>query len=444
MIVKIQPPSSRMDQTLNYNETKADGAEGILEEEDISGTGHILVTRNVPPQKEIEDEFERLRILNIKKTRGRTLKNTAFHMSVNPGESDRRLGEKEIVKFIDEIMDKLGYGKCPYRIYRHSDIERTHFHVVSTRIGQDGKKVNDSFENTRLMNILTDLEQKFGFCIGSPKATERELPSTTETAEATKKTETKKKTAKRHAHAYSPDSGPLTEQLRLIHEEVITWNFTTEEQYAAIVQTIYRTRVQKQGDQFTYTGIRGSKPNTPALTEEELRIDATTEVNGRIEKTRALPSRRAQKERIQKNAREYAGKSKDWEEFTKSLEKKGIHIVLSWTTEGEPFGLTWLDRATKNAFKGSDTATDLDWLMETVRTKGWTIKPETKKKKTEKQQEKKKSTRRSIQPTDIGKAPSLASLASSLNNRKSHGTTTDASDFRDDTFREDKDNGIKI
>jgi hypothetical protein len=38
-------------------------------------------------------------------------------------------------------MKHLGYGNKPYFVYKRADLERVHFHVVSTRINCDtGKK----------------------------------------------------------------------------------------------------------------------------------------------------------------------------------------------------------------------------------------------------------------------------------------------------------------
>lgn len=444
MVVKIQPPSEKISYTLNYNENKADGIEGIHEEE-IEENGHILVTRNVPEGQTIDDEFVRLRELNMKKTVGRKLVNTAFHMSINPGEQDNRLTEKEIVQLTDELMAELGYKDCPYRIYRHSDIDRIHYHVVSIRIGQDGKKINDSYENKRLMKTLEKLEQKYGFSVGNPKVTDRIIHSsgiiekTPEIAKEAKKTEEKK-----YIRPFSKNRGPISEQFRLIHNEVLKWNFTTEEQYAAIMEKLYKVNVKKQSGLFTYVGLTAHKPSTPNISEDELNIDATTEVHNKIEQTLAYPSRRAQKERIQKNVTLCAKTAKNWEEFTKALEKKGIYAVLSWTESGKIFGITWLDRATKNAFKGSETSTGLNWLMNTANSSGWIVELEKRKAKTAKKTEKKKSTRHPVQQPLVGKMPTLASIASSLNNKKSHGTTTDSSDFHDDLNDEYKENKIKI
>ena len=147
MIVKIQPLASNIINALRYNENKSEAKEGCLSPDEeleylkSNSTGHILATFNVPEPSTLQNEFARLKMLNERNARGRKLLNPTLHISVNPGERDRKLSEAEVVDFIVEVMDKLGNGETPYRIYRHDDNGRTHYHIVGIRIGQDGKKI---------------------------------------------------------------------------------------------------------------------------------------------------------------------------------------------------------------------------------------------------------------------------------------------------------------
>jgi hypothetical protein len=60
-------------------------------------------------------------------------------------------------------MQHLGYGNQPYFVYKHADLERVHFHIVSTRIdSQTGKKIKDSNERKKVQQFIKTLEQKYG------------------------------------------------------------------------------------------------------------------------------------------------------------------------------------------------------------------------------------------------------------------------------------------
>jgi hypothetical protein len=81
-----------------------------------------------------------------------------------------RIGEKGIRTEIDNLMKQLGYGKQPYLVYRHADIDRVHFHIVSTRIDkQSGKKIKDNFEKEKVQKFVKELEQTYQLTNNEPK-----------------------------------------------------------------------------------------------------------------------------------------------------------------------------------------------------------------------------------------------------------------------------------
>ena len=63
------------------------------------------------------------------------VKNKCLHISFNPSTDDYlKLGDKIIRSEINKLMQHMGYGDQPYFIYKHKDLDRVHFHIVSTRI----------------------------------------------------------------------------------------------------------------------------------------------------------------------------------------------------------------------------------------------------------------------------------------------------------------------
>ena len=60
-------------------------------------------------------------------------------------------------------MEHMGYGDQPYFVYKHKDLDRVHYHVVSTRIDRvTGKKIKDSYEQQKMQRFIQALEQKYG------------------------------------------------------------------------------------------------------------------------------------------------------------------------------------------------------------------------------------------------------------------------------------------
>lgn len=99
------------------------------------------------------------------------LKNKGLHISFNPTINDMvRLGEMGIRSEINLLMYHLGYGRQPYFDYKHADIDRVHFHIVSTRIDQQtGKKIKDNFEKEKVQKFIKELDLMYQLTNDEPK-----------------------------------------------------------------------------------------------------------------------------------------------------------------------------------------------------------------------------------------------------------------------------------
>ena len=87
--------------------------------------------------------------------------NTVFHASLNPSPEDR-LTDEQFRDIAREYMERMGYGEQPYIVFKHKDISREHLHIVSLRVDEQGRKLPHDFEARRSMEILRDLERKYG------------------------------------------------------------------------------------------------------------------------------------------------------------------------------------------------------------------------------------------------------------------------------------------
>ena len=106
---------------------------------------------------------DRLNILKEIEDRNSRVKQKCLHISVNPTVSDLvKMGDAGIRTEIRNLMEHMGYGNQPYFVYKHADLERTHFHIVSTRIDQQtGKKIRDNYEKEKVQRFIKSLEQKY-------------------------------------------------------------------------------------------------------------------------------------------------------------------------------------------------------------------------------------------------------------------------------------------
>jgi len=110
-------------------------------------------------------------LLDIESRNTRSM-NKCLHISFNPSKSDNFvLDDQSIRHEIRQMMEHMGYGNQPYFVYKHKDLERVHFHVVSTRIDKDnGKKIKDNYEEVRMQRFIQGLEQKYDLKQEEPKS----------------------------------------------------------------------------------------------------------------------------------------------------------------------------------------------------------------------------------------------------------------------------------
>ena len=145
MIVEIHKSSSSMSGTLQYNENKVRaGVASIL-------CCHGVGSTEIPVINRLFEDRERLSL--------REAQHLSFQMSVNPGPGDG-IREERIPEFVKDLMEGLGYGEQPWVIFRHEDTGRVHYHVVSTRIDSEGRKIRDYYEKRACDRLVKGLQER--------------------------------------------------------------------------------------------------------------------------------------------------------------------------------------------------------------------------------------------------------------------------------------------
>jgi hypothetical protein len=160
MVIKIHQACSTQN-ALFYNERKV-----------VQHKATFYHSRNTPEINPfLGDKNARNRIFKEIEDRNTRVQKPGLHISVNPTVGDLvRLGDAGIRTEIGNLMKHLGYGNQPYLVYKHADLERVHFHIVSTRIDCDtGKKITDSYEKEKTQRFIKDLEQKYQFTKDDPQ-----------------------------------------------------------------------------------------------------------------------------------------------------------------------------------------------------------------------------------------------------------------------------------
>ncbi|MCM1151660.1 MAG: relaxase/mobilization nuclease domain-containing protein [Alistipes sp.] len=85
------------------------------------------------------------------------------HISLNPDPEDR-LTDEQFAEIAEKYMERMGWGEQPYIVFKHTDIDRRHIHIVSVQVGRDGRKIKDGRRNERSVAVTEELEREYGLC----------------------------------------------------------------------------------------------------------------------------------------------------------------------------------------------------------------------------------------------------------------------------------------
>jgi hypothetical protein len=96
-----------------------------------------------------------------------------LHISLNPDPGDS-VSDESFGAIAHQYMRQMGYGNQPFVVFKHTDTSRTHIHIVSVCVDEEGKKISDAFERRRSMDICRSLEQQFNLLPATAQDRNRE------------------------------------------------------------------------------------------------------------------------------------------------------------------------------------------------------------------------------------------------------------------------------
>ena len=266
-------------------------------------------------------------------------KKTVFHCSLNPHPDDK-ISDEQLVQVAREYMEALGYGKQPYIVFKHNDIAREHIHIVSLRVDDEGRKINDRFEKRRSKQITDALERKFGL-----------IPSSKVSGKV--ETETPK---------VDIDRGNIREQTASVIRMVLkrykfcslgelnailsAYNLTVEE-----VKTEFRGK-KYDGLVYVPTDDKSNKVSTPIHASDIGRGVGYTAVQNRMQKSKQTikPLIPTIRNKVLQTMRTSPNTEK---ELRQRLEEQGLRVVIRKNDNGRIYGITFIDDEQGVALNGS-------------------------------------------------------------------------------------------
>lgn len=322
MVAKIMQPTASMESPLEYNEEKVQAGEAI-----------ILGEFNKPERdRSVLDALERL-----ERHRFRS-QSVSFHMSINPAESES-LTDEQACNLASDMMAGLGYGSQPFIVYKHTDIDRIHYHIVSIRIKEDGRRISDRQEHRKCQRILKELSDKYGFAVGNG---ERERLG----AEGI------------DPRLFNPETGNVLAQMKAVYEECCRYHMTTFNQFKLIMQAHGIDIQERAGDRVALV-LRGLDSDGKACTAPIYEKDIGLALYDMYEQ-RALACltdgniKGRERQKISNLASYCLPYSQSEHHFKNMLAKHDVDLHIHRTKDGKIFGATFIDHSTKCAFKCSE------------------------------------------------------------------------------------------
>lgn len=314
-----------------YNQLKVQNENGqILFTNKIIETpnGHYSVAQ-------LTQSFEPYLIAN------RNTEKPTLHISINPDPKDH-VSDDKFKEMAQKYMDEMGYGQQPFIVFKHTDIDRTHIHIVSVCVDEEGKKISDKFEKRRSMKVCREMESKYGLI----PATQKEHLQNDKIFRPLdyEKGDLKSQIASvvRHLPKYYQFQtfGEYNALLSL-------FNITTEkvdgEIHGTIRQGLLYTPLRKDGEKAGHpfkASLFGKSAGLPALELYFTKCkDSLKDINPKVTLKAAIT---------------LAVKSTDNEkDFKNYLIQQGVNTVVRRNNAGRIYGITFIDHNSKTVWNGS-------------------------------------------------------------------------------------------
>ena len=263
-----------------------------------------------------------------------------IHISLNPHPEDK-LNDFQLSEIAQQYMDKLGYGAQPYIVYKHEDINRHHIHIVSLRVDEHGKKLNDKFEFRRSKDITREIEEKYGLR-PAEKTTDKELTQ---------------------FQKVDYESGYIKKQISNTVKGIMSsYRFQSFGEFKTLLSlyNIHAEEVKGEAKGRPYHGIvysatddSGDKHGNPIKSSLIGKSVGITTINKKVKQTSEIWKEGTLRSKIKDTVHKELSNSTSVSQFKNNLKEKGIDVVIRQNNEGRIYGVTFIDHNNRIALNGS-------------------------------------------------------------------------------------------
>ncbi|CAI9685629.1 relaxase [Elizabethkingia anophelis] len=270
-----------------------------------------------------------------------------LHISLNPDPKDT-VSDDKFREMAQQYMRELGYSEQPFVVFKHTDIDRTHIHIVSVCVDENGKKISDKFEKMRSMNICRELEKQHHL-----------IPATDKERSQNDKI----------FHPVDYSKGDVKSQIASVVRHLPNYyQYQTLGEYNALL-SLFNITTEKiegelqgkpqQGLLYIPLNEKGEKAGNPFKASLFGKNAGLPALELHFAKCKTALKDNPTKNTL-KAAVTIALQSTDNElSFKKHLGEQGINVVVRRNDTGRIYGMTFIDHNSKSVWNGSSLAKEL-------------------------------------------------------------------------------------
>ena len=264
-----------------------------------------------------------------------------LHISLNPDPKDK-VSDDKFRDMAEQYMREMGYGEQPFVVFKHTDIDRSHIHIVSVCVDEEGKKISDKFEKMRSMNVCRELEKQHGL-----------IPATD-------------KEHKQNDKIFRPvdyRAGDVKSQIASVVRNLPNYyQYQTLGEYNALLSLFNVTTEKVEGElqgkiqrgllyiPLNKKGERAGHPFKASLFGKNAGLP-TLELH--FEKSRTALKNHPSQKMLQSAVIISLQSTSDELRFKKQLAEQGINVVVRRNDTGRIYGITFIDHNSKVVWNGS-------------------------------------------------------------------------------------------
>ncbi|MDV3950349.1 relaxase [Elizabethkingia anophelis] len=264
-----------------------------------------------------------------------------LHISLNPDPKDS-VDDVKYKEMAIQYMREMGYGEQPFIVFKHTDIDRSHIHIVSICVDEHGKKISDKFEKMRSMTICRTLEKEHDLIIATGKE------------------------QRQNEKVFRPvdyKSGDIKSQIAgVVRHLPKYYQFQTIGEYNALLGLFNINAelvdvdvhdIKKQGLLYIPLNEKGERAGHPFKSSLFGKNAGYSAITTHIEKCKSALKDSPVKNTVKEAVLLVLGTATNERSFKKSLSEMGINMKIRRNDTGRIYGVTFIDHNSRTVWNGS-------------------------------------------------------------------------------------------